>query len=81
MLLPYLLVYSQIKHKETEKEISLRREIGPQTDRYFINKKKESRNEIVNLLEQAGFSSDNPYYIVKQGKVPDFPHFFITHTR
>lgn len=27
------------------------------------------RNEVVNLLESAGFSSSNPYYIVKQGKI------------
>ena len=28
-----------------------------------------SKNDIMNLLESAGFSRSNPYYIVKQGKV------------
>lgn len=31
----------------------------------FINRK----NDVMNLLESAGFSRSNPYYIVKQGKV------------
>ena len=28
-----------------------------------------SKADIMNLLESAGFSRSNPYYIVKQGKV------------
>ena len=37
-----------------------------------------SKSDVMNLLESAGFSRSNPYYIVKQGKVhtcmymPDF---------
>lgn len=27
------------------------------------------KNDVMNLLESAGFSRSNPYYIVKQGKV------------
>jgi len=27
------------------------------------------RSDVTNLLESAGFSHSNPYYIVKQGKV------------
>ena len=27
------------------------------------------KNDVVNLLESAGFSRSNPYYIVQQGKV------------
>ena len=27
------------------------------------------RSEVMNLLESAGFSRANPYYIVKQGKI------------
>lgn len=30
-----------------------------------------SKNDVMNLLESAGFSRSNPYYIVKQGKVRD----------
>ena len=32
----------------------------------FIN---FSKTDVMNLLESAGFSRSNPYYIVKQGKV------------
>ena len=30
---------------------------------------KSSKTDIINMLEGAGFSRSNPYYIVKQGKV------------
>lgn len=30
------------------------------------------RTDVMNLLESAGFSRSNPYYIVKQGKVSLF---------
>ncbi|KAL7744092.1 hypothetical protein ACLKA6_009078 [Drosophila palustris] len=52
-----------------KEEIYLRRVIGAKKDQYFLNKKVVPRNEVVNLLESAGFSSSNPYYIVKQGKI------------
>merc|ERR1712170_779 len=38
-------------------------------DNYFLNKKMVPRSEVMNLLESAGFSRANPYYIVKQGKI------------
>jgi hypothetical protein len=28
-----------------------------------------SKTEVMNLLESAGFSRSNPYYVVQQGKV------------
>ncbi len=31
-----------------------------------------SKTEVSNLLESAGFSRANPYYIVQQGKVHTF---------
>ena len=34
------------------------------------------RNDVVNLLESAGFSRSNPYYIVKQGKVISVLNFY-----
>lgn len=30
---------------------------------------RRSKQDVVNLLESAGFSRSNPYYIVQQGKV------------
>lgn len=50
-------------------EIVLRRVIGAKKDQYFLNKKMVPRSDVMNLLESAGFSRSNPYYIVKQGKI------------
>jgi len=50
-------------------EVFLRRVIGAKKDQYFLNKKMVPRSDVMNLLESAGFSRSNPYYIVKQGKV------------
>lgn len=52
-----------------KEEVFLRRVIGAKKDQYFLNKKMVPRNDVVNLLESAGFSRSNPYYIVKQGKI------------
>jgi len=52
-----------------KEEVFLRRVIGSKKDNYFLNKKMVPRSEVMNLLESAGFSRANPYYIVKQGKI------------
>lgn len=52
-----------------KKEVSLRRVIGSKKDQYFLSKKMVTKGDVVNLLESAGFSRSNPYYIVKQGKI------------
>lgn len=53
-------------------EIVLRRVIGRSKEGYYcINDKRVSKQEVINLLESAGFSRSNPYYIVQQGKVND----------
>ena len=48
-------------------QIVFRRQFGLKKDQYFLNNKIISHSDIVNLLETAGFSRSNPYYIVKQG--------------
>lgn len=50
-------------------EVSLRRIIGNKKDQYFLDKKMVTKTDVMNLLESAGFSRSNPYYIVKQGKI------------
>jgi len=50
-------------------EVVLRRTIGLKKDEYFLNNKHVTKSDVVNLLESAGFSRSNPYYIVQQGKV------------
>ena len=43
--------------------------IGSKKDQYFLDKKNVTKADVMNLLESAGFSRSNPYYIVKQGRV------------
>ena len=51
------------------KEVILRRTIGQKKDEYSLNRKNTTKQEVTNMLESAGFSKSNPYYIVPQGKV------------
>jgi structural maintenance of chromosome 3 (chondroitin sulfate proteoglycan 6) len=50
-------------------EVRLRRAIGLKKDEFYLDKKHMSKAEIMNMLETAGFSRANPYYIVQQGKI------------
>lgn len=50
-------------------EVKIVRQVGKKKDQYYIDNKMVPRNEVVNLMESAGFSRSNPYYIVKQGKI------------
>lgn len=52
-----------------KEEVSIRRVIGFKKDQYFLDKKNVTKTDVMNLLESAGFSRSNPYYIVKQGKI------------
>ena len=54
-------------------ELYLRRTIGLKKDEYSLDKKSASKAEVMNLLESAGFSRSNPYYIVPQGRVSFTP--------
>lgn len=50
-------------------EVVLRRTIGQKKDEYSLNRKNTTKQEVLSLLESAGFSRSNPYYIVPQGRV------------
>ncbi|CAF3277864.1 unnamed protein product [Rotaria sp. Silwood2] len=50
-------------------EIAVRRQISGKKDNYFLDRKVVNKTDIINMLEGAGFSRSNPYYIVKQGKI------------
>lgn len=52
-------------------EVVLRRTVGAKKDEFFLQRKRANKTEIQSLLEGAGFSKSNPYYIVQQGKVQD----------
>ncbi|TGZ85420.1 chromosome segregation protein sudA [Ascodesmis nigricans] len=51
------------------KEVVLRRTIGLKKDEYSLDRKTATKTDVMNLLESAGFSRSNPYYIVPQGRV------------
>ncbi|KAI7745683.1 hypothetical protein M8C21_011025, partial [Ambrosia artemisiifolia] len=54
---------------DKEDELRLRRTIGGKTDEFFFNGKSISKTAVKTLLECAGFSGCNPYYVVQQGKI------------
>eukprot|EP00887_Chlorella_sp_A99_P005387 scaffold1.g5387.t1 len=49
--------------------VRLRRTIGLKKDEFYLDKKHITRSEVMNLLETAGFSRANPYYVVQQGRI------------
>ncbi|VDN07444.1 unnamed protein product, partial [Thelazia callipaeda] len=50
-------------------EVRVLRRVSMKKDQFFIDSKLVTRSDVVNLMESAGFSRSNPYYIVKQGKI------------
>ncbi|KAI9202171.1 structural maintenance of chromosome protein [Polychytrium aggregatum] len=49
--------------------VVLRRTIGAKKDEYHLDKKVVTKQDVMQLLESAGFSRSNPYYIVPQGRI------------
>lgn len=56
---------------ENSDEVVLRRTIGPKKDEFFLQRKRATKQEISSLLEGAGFSKSNPYFMIQQGKIQD----------
>ena len=52
-----------------KEELILRRTIGVKKDEYSLDRKNATKQDVMSLLESAGFSRSNPYYIVPQGRV------------
>lgn len=50
-------------------EVTIRRTVGLKKDDYQLNDRNVTKGDIVRMLETAGFSMNNPYNIVPQGKV------------
>lgn len=59
-------------------EVVLRRTVGHKKDEFFLNRKRIQKSEVQSLLESAGFSKSNPYYIVQQGKVWQIDESYFT---
>jgi structural maintenance of chromosome 3 (chondroitin sulfate proteoglycan 6) len=60
---------SQDRFHTGKPEFYLRRTIGQKKDEYSLDRKNATRSEVQQILESAGFSRSNPYYIVPQGRV------------
>jgi structural maintenance of chromosome 3 (chondroitin sulfate proteoglycan 6) len=58
-----------IPGRAEEAEVRIRRTVGLKQDEFRVNDRKFSASEVRQLLESAGFSGSNPYYIVEQGKI------------
>ena len=68
------IVFDNSDHRftvEQSDEVVLRRTIGLHKDEFFLQRRRATKSEIQSLLESAGFSKSNPYFIVQQGKVQD----------
>ncbi|KAI7849673.1 RecF/RecN/SMC [Circinella umbellata] len=52
-----------------KEEVVLRRSIGLTLDEYSLDRKSVTKTDVMSLLESAGFSRSNPYYIVPQGRI------------
>ncbi|AJR71422.1 BMC_2a_G0029940.mRNA.1.CDS.1 [Saccharomyces cerevisiae] len=50
-------------------EVTIRRTVGLKKDDYQLNDRNVTKGDIVRMLETAGFSMNNPYNIVPQGKI------------
>ncbi|CAI6309035.1 unnamed protein product [Periconia digitata] len=50
-------------------EFVLRRTIGAKKDEYSMDRKSTTKREVFDMLEAAGLSRSNPFYIVPQGRV------------
>ncbi|KAG7367302.1 chromosome segregation protein SMC [Nitzschia inconspicua] len=54
---------------ENSDEVVLRRTVGSKKDEFFLQRKRATKQEVLSLLEGAGFSKSNPYFMVQQGKI------------
>jgi len=56
-------------HNNGKNEFVLRRTIGAKKDEYSMDRKNSTKREVFEMLEAAGLSRSNPFYIVPQGRV------------
>ena len=56
-------------HQIDKDEVSLRRSISAKSDEYLLDRKACKKEDVYNLMEAAGFSRSNPFYVVPQGRV------------
>eukprot|EP00922_Rhytidocystis_sp_ex-Travisia-forbesii_P019916 GHVS01029396.1.p1 GENE.GHVS01029396.1~~GHVS01029396.1.p1 ORF type:complete len:959 (-),score=170.60 GHVS01029396.1:605-3208(-) len=52
-------------------EVSVKRSVADGKDEWFIDGKKMLKSVFIEHMESVGFSLNNPYYMVRQGKVAE----------
>lgn len=57
------------RFSEPGDEVVIRRTIGMKKDEYSVDRKAQTRAEVMKILETAGFAKENPFYIVPQGRI------------
>jgi structural maintenance of chromosome 3 (chondroitin sulfate proteoglycan 6) len=57
------------RFSEPGDEVVIRRTIGLKKDEYSVDRKVQTRADVLKILETAGFAKENPFYIVPQGRV------------
>jgi hypothetical protein len=67
-LLPFLQ-QGPAKGAAGSTDVSVRRVMGTKKDQILVNQSPFSQQDFQALLESAGMSRSNPYYIVEQGKI------------
>lgn len=60
---------SDKRFSEPGDEVVIRRTIGLKKDEYSVDKKVQTRADVLKILETAGFAKENPFYIVPQGRI------------
>lgn len=53
----------------SDDEVLVRRTVGLKKDDYQLNDRNVTKGDVVRMLESAGFSMNNPYNIVPQGRI------------
>ncbi|EGG24424.1 structural maintenance of chromosome protein [Cavenderia fasciculata] len=54
-----------------KKEFTLKRSVFVNKDEYSLDGQAYSKQDVKSLMESAGLSSSNPYYIVQQGQIAE----------
>ncbi|EFA85660.1 structural maintenance of chromosome protein [Heterostelium album PN500] len=54
-----------------KKSFTLRRSFSATKDEYSLDKQKIPKSDVKSLMEAAGLSASNPYFIVQQGQITD----------
>ncbi|KAK4230871.1 chromosome segregation protein sudA [Podospora fimiseda] len=57
------------RFSEPGDEVVIRRTIGLKKDEYSVDRKVQTRADVLKVLETAGFAKENPFYIVPQGRI------------